>query len=453
MSDPLTLIHGDALSSLRTLEGESVQTCVTSPPYWGLRDYGTATWQGGNIECNHQVSAVRASSKSRLNGGKGVGPTEKIKTDGVPFKGDCGKCGAKRVDIQIGLEPTPDLYVQHLVEIFRELKRVLRSDGTLWLNLGDSYCASPKGSLNGQDKSGLTSTRTQENSPVGVSKLPSRIGRSPKQGQQHTDVANAPHRSASYGLKPKDLVGIPWMVAFALRADGWYLRSDIIWSKPNPMPESVTDRPTKSHEYLFLLSKSERYFYDADAIAEPVLQSSLIRAEAGVKFGGNNLCPDTRLQSGNEWKPKAEGRNSRINVSRDPAHEREYEGKNRREDDQWSGRRMLKNAKAARDNGAPHDSPFGVTRNKRSVWTVATAPFKDAHFATFPSDLITPCILAGAEAGGVVLDPFAGSGTTAKVAIELGRKAIAIEPKAEYVEMIKRRCQTTIGLPLQSATA
>lgn len=280
------------------------------------------------------------------------------------------------------------------------------------------------------------------------------MGRCPGGGDQGDRFLRAgmintqPNRMPIAGLKPKDLIGIPWRVAFALQSDGWYLRSDIIWSKPNPMPESVTDRPTKSHEYVFLLSKSERYFYDADAIAEPVLQSSLIRAEAGVKFGGNNLCPDTRLQSGNEWKPKAEGRNSRLNVSRDPAHAHEYGGKTREIDPQANARRILKNTKSARDAGGAHDSPFGVMRNKRTVWTIATAPFQEAHFATFPPELITPCVLAGAEAGGVVLDPFAGSGTTGKVAIGLGRKAILIEPKAEYVEMIERRCRTTIGLPL-----
>jgi len=452
MSDPLTIIHGDALSSLRTLENESAQTCVTSPPYWSLRDYGVEplTWDGAE-GCDHQwgdtiaVNATNHIDKRRWNhtrnGRDEEQPPEKrvawLRT--VVDQGNvCEACGAWRGNL--GLEPTPELYVQHIVDVFRELKRVLRNDGTLWLNLGDSYAGSwgARSRANGND---IKSTLQ------GGSLLSARQIEAHPRGTHTGSLKNTP------GLKPKDLVGIPWMVAFALRADGWYLRSDIIWSKPNPMPESVTDRPTKSHEYIFLLSKSQKYYYQSAAIAEPVMESSLIRAEAGVKFGGNNLCPDTRLQSGNEWKPKAEGRNSRINVSRDPAHEREYEGKNRREDDQWSGRRMLKNAKAARDNGAPHDSPFGVTRNKRSVWTVATAPFKDAHFATFPSDLITPCILAGAEAGGVVLDPFAGSGTTAKVTIELGRKAIAIEPKAEYVEMIKRRCQTTIGLPLQSATA
>lgn len=371
MSDPLTLIHGDALSSLRGLPDESVQCCVTSPPYFGLRDYGHE-WQ-------------------------------------------------------IGLEKTPDQYVGRLVEVFREMKRVLRRDGLLWLNLGDSYAGrwGDYGTRNGKQR-------------------PPRVSEEWKRPAYENQKA-APPTAQVAGCKPKDLIGIPWMVAFALRADGWYLRSDIIWAKPNPMPESVTDRPTKSHEYIFLLSKSERYYYNAAAIAEPVLQSSLVRAEAGVKFGGNNLCPDTRLQSGNEWKPKAEGRNSRLNVSRDPAHAHEYEGKNRK---QWDASMGAFGVSRDGLNRSQDRNPESLTRNKRTVWTVATQAFSGAHFATFPPDLITPCILAGAEAGAVVIDPFAGSGTTGKVAIELGRKAILIEPKAEYVEMIKRRCQTTIGLPI-----
>lgn len=428
-TDPLIIIHGDALSSLRALPDESVQCCVTSPPYWGLRDYGTGTWTGGDPGCDH--TAIRKSPESDAKNKQGTNAG----SSRDPIRSDCRLCGAKRVDVQIGLEKTPDEYVSRLVEVFRELKRVLRRDGTLWLNLGDSYATSPPGNKS----TGLEKWATSGLHGAKISaKYAETLDRSA--GQKRNTVVG--------DLKPKDLVGIPWMVAFALRADGWYLRSDIIWSKPNPMPESVTDRPTKSHEYIFLLSKSERYYYDAAAIAEPVLQSSLIRAEAGVKFGGNNLCPDTRLQSGNEWKPKAEGRNSRLHVSHDPAHAHEYGGKTSSMDKQANPRRLNKNAKAARDAGAPHDFPFGFTRNKRTVWTVATKPYNEAHFATFPPELIKPCILAGAEAGAVVLDPFGGSGTTGKVAIELGRKAILIEPKAEYVEMIKKRCQTTIGLPL-----
>lgn len=212
---------GDALTVLKTLPDESVQCCVTSPPYWGLRDYAV------------------------------VG--------------------------QLGLERTPEAYVETMVSAFREVRRVLRKDGTLWLNIGDSYCAAPKGSLAGQDKSGLTSTRAQENAPCGVSKLAPRVGRNPKAGQGNADVAGAPHRRKLAGYKPKDLIGIPWMLALALRSDGWYLRAPIIWAKPNGMPGSQKDRPTISHEYVWLLSKSRRYFYDWKAERTPLAASSVAR--------------------------------------------------------------------------------------------------------------------------------------------------------------------------------
>lgn len=359
----ITILQGDCLEHLRALPDCYVQCCVTSPPYWGLRDYGVAG--------------------------------------------------------QLGLEKTPAEYVAKMVEVFREVRRVLKDDGTLWLNLGDSYA------VNGGARTyGSTDGAT---------------GRGDAPGGKRT----APH-----GLKPKDLVGIPWRVAFALQADGWYLRQDLIWHKPNPMPESVTDRCTKAHEYIFLMSKRERYYYDSDAIKEPVLLSSLERAEDGVMFGGQKQCPDTRLQSGKVWVPKQEGKNSRINVSKDPAHAHEYNGKNRSQEKQHSSRRMLENVKAARESGAHHDTPFGVTRNKRSVWTIATSPYKAAHFATFPPDLIKPCILAGTKPGDTVFDPFGGSGTTGKVAIEFGRKAILIELNPAYCKLILQRTNVTPGLAL-----
>lgn len=299
----------------------------------------------------------------------------------------------------LGLEPTPELYVRHLVEVLRELKRVLRADGVLWLNLGDSYASTPPGNKNrGLEKwatSGLHGAKIS-------AKYAETLDRSA--GQKRNTIAG--------DLKPKGLVGIPWMVAFALRADGWYLRSDIIWSKPNPMPESVTDRPTKSHEYIFLLSKSERYYYDQAAIKEPYTESSLERYEySAIGKSGKTSGPNYVIKSNESINA--------LGVTRSTAALKSHE-----------------------HNVHPNG------RNKRTVWTITTQPYSGAHFATFPPELIKPCILAGAPLGGVVLDPFAGSGTTAKVSIELGRKAIAIEPKAEYVEMIKKRCQTTIGLPL-----
>lgn len=238
------LIQGNALQI--PLRDECVQCVVTSPPYWGLRDYGTARWSGGDPECSH-MRGQRASDKSKLNGGRGQLDYEKSETQ--PFVGDCGRCGALRIDSQLGLERTPEEFVARMVAVFREVWRVLRADGTIWVNLGDSYATSGTvgtgGGWAGENAANYPNPPSQDRSKFTARKLDYQ------------------------GLKAKDLCGIPWRVAFALQADGWYLRSDIIWAKPNPMPESVSDRPTKAHEYLFLLAKGERYFYDADAIREP----------------------------------------------------------------------------------------------------------------------------------------------------------------------------------------
>ena len=300
------ILTGDCLDVLKTLADESVQCCVTSPPYYGLRDYGTAEWEGGEEGCDHKGPPVRtqAGFNARYFGKEFA--SDKQGDEREPMGQTCGKCGARRVDSQIGLEATPDAYVAKLVEVFREVRRVLRDDGTLWLNLGDSYAAN----------------RTYQ-VPDG----------------KWVDVGNSKSSTVPSGLKPKDLIGIPWRVAFALQADGWYLRSDIIWHKPNPMPESVTDRCTKAHEYLFLLSKSERYYFDAAAIAE-------------------DAQPYAR--------PNCTG----------PRYEAPGQTPN-------SGR-----------------TATGDTRNRRSVWTVATQPFSEAHFATFPPALIEPCILAGCPPAG-----------------------------------------------------
>ncbi len=314
----ITILQGDWIDQMHTLPDASVHCCVTSPPYWGLRDYG--------------------------------------------------------VSGQLGLEKTPEEYVSKLVSGFREVKRLLRDDGTLWLNLGDSYNA------NGRD------------------------GHGTRQGfKQGTNRASAngydKNRPTAPDLKRKDLVGIPWRVAFALQADGWFLRSDIIWHKPNPMPESVTDRPTKAHEYIFLMSKSQRYFYDAEAIKEELQQSSIARAEYSFDASRERM------------------NKSRINGS-----------------DYMKAEQLV---------------PKSGLRNKRTVWTVATSPYSGAHFATFPPDLIKPCIFAGCPVGGTVLDPFGGSGTTGKVAIEHGRKSILIELNPDYVELIKNRTNVTPGFNLK----
>ncbi|MHB1651637.1 MAG: DNA-methyltransferase [Desulfitobacteriaceae bacterium] len=288
------------------------------------------------------------------------------------------------MDGQLGLEPTPEEYVNKLVNVFREVRRVMRKDGTLWLNLGDSYA---KAGLSGMGDPTIKVRNLGGMKPI--------------------------KKAIPYGLKPKDLVGIPWRVAFALQSDGWYLRSDIIWAKPNAMPESVTDRPTKAHEYLFLLSKSKRYYYDADAIKEPTKEWS---RQAAV-FGRTGPVSE-HIIPGQSAAQHRKGRSGNL------------------------GRKMG----SARGRTGSHlggSIPWeGATRNKRSVWTVATKPFKGAHFAVFPPELVKPCILAGCPESGIVLDPFGGSGTVAMVAAQLGRDNIYVDLNPGYAKMAKQRAAT-----------
>lgn len=310
----IRVIEGDCLTTLRTLQDASFQSCVTSPPYYGLRDYGHAG--------------------------------------------------------QIGLEPSPDEYVARMVAVFAEVRRVLRDDGTLWLNVGDSYAASQSNNGGYSAKStlaGFTNPNTK--------------------GRTANDAA-VPRR-LEHGHKPKDLLGIPWQLAFALRADGWFLRSDIIWHKPNPMPESVTDRPTSAHEHVFLLTKSARYFYDAAAIAEAAEFPELTRR---VDTGAG----DGRLDRG-----------------------------------MYSGR-----------SGTRTDG----TRNARNVWTIATQPYSGAHFATMPPVLAERCIRAGSKPGDTVLDPFGGAGTTGLVADRLGRSAVLCELNPEYANLARERIRADAPL-------
>jgi len=363
--DWLTVHLGDCREVMAAMEPESVHCVVTSPPYWGLRDYGTATWTGGDAECDHLVGPL-ASAKSGSNG--------------MPFKGHCGKCGAIRQDGQLGLEPTPELYVQSMVDVFRAVHRVLRKDGTVWLNLGDSYAGG------GGFAPNAPSNQARAEGGAGVY---DGLNWSPRIAE--AQPTGKPKGIATPGLKPKDLVGIPWRVAFALQADGWYLRSDIIWAKPNPMPESVTDRPTKAHEYVFLLSKSPRYYYDADAVRRPI-------------------------------SPYNEGR---ISVAPHGAH--------------VMGEGYRKNEMRT------YDEIEGA--NMRTVWEIATQPYPGAHFATFPRALVEPCIKAGCPMLGTVLDPFAGSGTTGLVAQSLSRRAVLIDLSAEYLEqLMDRNAQKPLGL-------
>lgn len=347
------ILIGDVIEQLKNIPNKTVNTCVTSPPYWGLRDYGTAEWKGGDSECDHVANQNATKKMGNEEFNKTTPSREKTKTKGY-YADICPKCGAIRIDNQIGLEKTPELYVDKMVKVFREVRRVLRNDGTLWLNLGDSYSGSG--------------------------------GAGNQFGQLEKDGFNK-YNQGSTGLKQKDLVGIPWMVAFALRDDGWYLRQDIIWHKPNPMPESVKDRCTKAHEYIFLLSKSAKYYYDYEAIKEP--------AE------NRPFNPDNKIE-------------------RDP-----------------TGMKM-----GNAHNYAPGASGYGNSptgRNKRSVWTVSTKPFPGSHFATFPPDLIEPCILAGSPKGGIVLDCFFGAGTTGRVSLKNGRYYIGIELNPKYAEMAENR--------------
>jgi len=303
-----TILYGDCRETLKNLTNSSVQMCVTSPPYYGLRDYG----------------------------------------------------GEKN---QIGQEQSPEDFIDELVKVFREVRRILKDDGTLWLNIGDSYYNYRPSK--GKSYPKQTVSKTKQDLPDYSSKRNNKLS----------------------NLKEKDLIGIPWMLAFALRADGWYLRQDIIWHKPNPMPESVKDRCTKSHEYIFLLSKSKKYYYDNEAIKEPVKQDWGTRNRANGKYhnSGSGLQPHSGLT-------------------------KSY-----------------------------------TTKNKRSVWSITNKPYKQAHFATFPPDLIVPPILAGSKKGDIVLDPFMGSGTTGMVAKQHGRYFIGCELHDDYSELIRQRMPVEIS--------
>ena len=340
------ILCGDACEKMAELPAQCVQMCVTSPPYFCLRDYG------------------------------------------VPG--------------QIGLENSVDEYVAKMVEVFREVKRVLRDDGTLWLNLGDSYFNYRPGCT----AQGRQSIAKHDGAVV---------ERSGKRGLRQGDI------------KEKDLMGIPWHVAFALQAHGWYLRSEIIWHKRNCMPESVTDRPTRNHEQIFLLTKSQNYYYDNEAIKEPYSPETLPRQERGVSDNHKYSTPppgQTTMHTMNQPRLHSKYRGQatkeyELALAQDPSN-----SKRRIEESILNG------------TGA----------NKRTVWTVATTPYPDAHFATYPPALIKPCILAGSRMGDTVLDCFAGSGTTGEVAIELGRNCILIELNPAYIPLIKARCDTTPAL-------
>jgi len=406
-----TCFYGDCREIMKQLiaEGVKVQMCVTSPPYWGLRDYGTQpVIFGGDNSCQHDWG--NPVIKPSLTGGldKSLSYTS---NQFVPSSSSssCQKCGAWLGNL--GLEPTPELYVQHMVEVFRLVRELLKDDGTCWVNLGDSYAGSgkggqsdekrsanwqpiyphisagcsPKSTLQGGGGKYREGSKNEKMYNETRSMVTERMGACdgnnailPSDGGSNVIEAFVPTESNL--LKPKDLVGIPWMTAFALRNDGWYLRSDIIWNKKNPMPESVTDRPTKAHEYLFLLSKNSKYYFDQEAVREEVITEDI--------------------------------RKGYDHIKRDPKDER-----------------GLRIRCGNNING----------RNIRSVWTIPTQPTPEAHFATFPEALIVPCIKAGSREGDIVLDPFFGSGTTGKVCIKLARKYIGCELQEAYRPIIHKR--------------
>lgn len=421
------IINTDALSFLRSLPSESVNCCVTSPPYFGIRDYLTGTWIGGDPECNHTTSRAVVDNMNK--------PVVGLRSPG----GDgftCVECGANREDKQLGLEASPLEYVQNMTAVFSEFKRVLRKDGTLFLNLGDSYWASS-----------MTGGNDSHNAQGGESGYG--IQRQFQKGKQIND----------FNLTPKSLIGSPWRVAFAMQDAGWCLRTDIVWEKPNVMPESVRDRVTRSHEFVFMFVKSwdktmwvhrdkglekrvyEKpdpdyvwinreskqeiqmdprdpkawyrknlwrgfdYYYDADAIKEPIADSSkqrIAQATFDQQKGG----------------PKDYGLTG-INPNR-------------------SARKAVENFAANNDG----------MRNRRSVFTINTKPYLPAHFAVMPQELVRTCILAGCPTDGIVLDMFMGSGTVAQVARELDRRYTGCELNSEYIELIDQRLSVPLARKL-----
>lgn len=409
--------QGNCEEILKNLPEKSIDCCVTSPPYYGLRDYGMKD--------------------------------------------------------QIGLEDTPEEYIERLVRVFREVRRVLKDDGTLWVNIGDTYNSSPAGSV----KSSFQGTNNKGS------------------------IAQTYTKHLVNNCKPKDLIGIPWLLAFALRSDGWYLRQDIIWHKPNPMPESVTDRCTKSHEYIFLLSKKQRYYFDYKSIQEPMQTSSIVRLSQNIESQTGSYTPSKgngkmKAVGGKMSKYRDEDQessvrqgmnknrgNKTIQVRRPLPNQSEFVSflRERTDVDMICNNTDLTRTKVEHwfrtdKNGFSYPSvddwkkardfiddwgeefrqiDYALTdviyesdeigknnnwkRNKRDVWSITTKPLKESHFATFPEDLIKPCILAGSQVGGVVLDPFFGSGTTGRVAMELNRMYIGIELNPDYIEISKKR--------------
>jgi len=484
----ITIYKGDCRERLKSIPDKTFHTVVTSPPYWGLRDYGTATWIGGDPNCPHMRTTK--VSKNTITGHKTMFEQGSVVGDAI-FKTICPLCGAVRQDSQLGVEETPQEYVANMVQVFREVKRVLRDDGTLWLNLGDTYY----------------NYRAD-------GKYPKQTVSKTKQDLPEFSTARG---NKLEGLKSKDLIGIPWRVAFALQEDGWYLRQDIIWHKPNPMPESVKDRCTKSHEYIFLFSKSKNYYFDNESIKEKSTESSVNRLSQNIenqkgssrvpnKTNGNMFAVGDEMRNkrsvwtmDSKYKDDEQEREHRQGMSKTrgdklvvtrpklPSQENfvkyiksktnvdvltDYTGIKKSTIEHWfrldktgfsypSRDDWMKVSTLINDNSDEFNKINEMmtheeyhydeivtsdTRNKRSVWTVTTKPYKEAHFATYPPDLIEPCILAGCPEGGHVLDPFGGAGTTALVSDRLKRNSSLIELNDEYATITEKRLREDGGM-------
>ena len=441
-----TILQGDVIERLKDIKDNTIQCVVTSPPYWGLRDYGTATWIGGDEDCSHKRESKK--SEKTITGHKNFEEMNGV-GDAI-YKTNCLRCGATRKDEQLGLEETPEEYVENMVKVFREVRRTLKDDGTLWLNIGDTYSAQR------WTKKGMDRTEAQ-----------------PMNKMRDDWRAIAPTKKS--GLPDKNLVGIPWRVALALQADGWYLRQDIIWHKPNPMPESVTDRCTKSHEYIFLLTKSANYYYDADAIREPIVhygnnktnnlgKTDIYKTKKDVEQKPYAVIEPQFRKEVIEYRdlPNQEEIRQYLSTARKKRnitikqieehfgnqaghHWFEKNGSYPSVEDWKVLKDMLKldgtydkvMTKVYYKSGLKQDNPLGA--NKRSVWKINTKPYKEAHFAVFPEELPTLCIKAGSKKGDIVLDPFFGSGTTGYVAQRLYRKWLGIELNKDYIKIAEKR--------------
>jgi len=400
------IYNEDCRDTLKRMPDNSVDCVVTSPPYWGLRNYNVkpSVW-GGSPDCIHEWQVERHNLRPHGDDGSGgnLGGTQNNQMQsriGIILSDLCRRCGAWRGCL--GLEPSFELYIEHLIEIFQQIQRILKPKGTLWLNLGDIYAYSGQGW--GSKKASYP-------------------------GYRDKYIWQRPPAYKVEGLKPKDLVGIPWRMAFALQADGWYLRQDIIWYKPNAMPESVKDRCTKAHEYIFLLTKSRRYYFDQLAIAEPYKEKTL------TTFGTRSLGhgDGSGLIKSENWHNTAAVRKPkewRVPCGWDtrPGSHGRFHG---------NGRADGEAAKNTGDNG--RGKGFTGLANKRSVWEVPTQAFHESHFATFPEKLASLCILAGCPDGGIVYDPFMGSGTVGVAALKYDRHFIGSEIKAEYCQIAQKR--------------